>query len=231
MPTFSDTTTEQAPQVFNKPQQKRLVIGVTGGIGSGKSVVTKWFEQQGIEVVDADDIAHQIMQKGSPTLAKLVTKFGNWILTEKGEMDRKAVRQHVFTYPDALMTLESITHPAIRLEAKRRLAQTKSTYVILSAPLLLEGAEAGLANLCHRILVIDAPESLQIERASKRDKQTIEKIKAIMDNQLSREDRTNQADDIVINDGDLNNLYAQLQPLHKNYLSMANMPLSMFALC
>ena len=227
MPTFSDTTTEQAPQVFNKPLKDRLVIGVTGGIGSGKSVVTNWFQQQGIEIVDADDIAHQIMQKGSPTLAKLVTKFGDWVLTATGEMDRKAVRQHVFTHPDALMTLESITHPAIRLEVKRQLAQTKSTYVVLSAPLLLEGAEAGLANLCHRILVIDAPGSLQIKRASRRDEQTVEKIKAIMANQLTREDRTSQADDIVTNDGDLDSLYTQLEPLHQNYLNMANMPLSL----
>ena len=227
MPHFSDTTTEQAPQVFHKPRQNKLVIGVTGGIGSGKSVVTKWFEQQGIDVVDADDIAHQIMKKGSPTLAKLVAKFGDWVLTTEGEMDRKAVRQHVFTYPDALMTLESITHPAIRLEAKRQLAQTKSTYVVLSAPLLLEGAEAGLANLCHRILVIDAPETLQIERASKRDEQTIQKIKAIMDNQLTREDRKEQADDIIINDGDLSNLYTQLEPLHHTYLNMANTPLTL----
>ena len=227
MPTFSETTTEQAPQVFNKPLKDRLVIGVTGGIGSGKSVVTKWFEQQGIAIVDADDIAHQIMQPGSPTLAKLVEKLGDWVLTDTGEMDRKAVRQHVFAHPDALMTLESITHPAIRHEVKRQLAQTTSTYVVLSAPLLLEGAEAGLANLCHRILVIDAPESLQIARASKRDEQTIEKIKAIMANQLTREDRTNQADDIVTNDGDLDKLYEQLKPLHDNYLNMANMPLSL----
>lgn len=227
MPIFSDTTAEQAPQVFNKPKQNRLVIGITGGIGSGKSVVTKWFEQQGIDVVDADDIAHKIMQKGSPTLAKLVEKFGDWVLTADGQMDRKAVRQYVFSYPDALITLESITHPAIRLEAKRQLAQTTSKYVVLSAPLLLEGAEAGLANLCHRVLVIDAPEELQLERASKRDGQNIQKIKAIMANQLSREDRTRQAHDVIINDGDLSTLYTQLEPLHKDYLQMANQPLSL----
>nr|WP_227430311.1 dephospho-CoA kinase [Psychrobacter sp. I-STPA6b] len=222
MHSLTDVTRNEAPQVFNSPLQSRLVVGVTGGIGSGKSVVTQWFEQQQITVIDADVIAHQIMKKGSRTLSKLVRKFGDWVLTDEGEMDRRAVRQHVFSCPDALITLESITHPAIRLEAKKQLAQATSTYVILSAPLLLEGTEAGLANLCHRILVVDAPESLQIARASSRDGQDVQKIEAIMDNQLSRQDRVEQADDVVVNDGDLEQLYAQLQPLHAKYLEMAD---------
>lgn len=198
-----------------------FVIGLTGGIGSGKTAASDWFAQQGITVVDADVIAHQIMSANSPTLNRLVHKFGDWILTDTGELNRGALRTHVFSQPSALIELEAITHPAIRQQAKDELSTAESAYVILSAPLLLEAAEAGLANLCQRILVIDAPEHLQIHRASQRDGQSIEKIKAIMANQLGRSQRNRQADDIVVNDGTLDELYQQLARLHTNYLRLA----------
>lgn len=135
-------------------------------------------------------------------------------------MDRAAVRNHVFTSPDALMELESITHPAIREAAKEQLAASNSAYVVLSAPLLIEAAEAGLANLCQRILVIDATEDTQLARASLRDTQSVPKIKAIMANQLSREQRNSHADDVVTNDDNLAALHLQLEPLHQVYLAL-----------
>ena len=134
-------------------------------------------------------------------------------------MDRAAVRTHVFTHPEALIELESITHPAIREAAKEQLAASTSEYIILSAPLLIEAAEAGLANLCQRILVVDASEGTQLERASLRDAQSVPKIKAIMANQLSREARNSHADDVVVNDGDIAALHLQLEPLHQTYLA------------
>ena len=136
-------------------------------------------------------------------------------------MDRAAVRTHVFAHPEALVELESITHPAIREAAKEQLAASISDYIILSAPLLIEAAEAGLANLCQRILVVDASEDIQLERASLRDEQSAIKIKAIMANQLGREERNSHADDVVINNDDLAALHLQLEPLHQNYLTLA----------
>lgn len=202
-------------------KSKTLVVGLTGGIGSGKSAASAWFAEQGIDIIDADVIAHEVVAKGSATLRKIQKKFGDWVLNSDGTMDRAAVRTHVFTYPEALIDLEAITHPAIREAAKLQLTASTSPYVVLSAPLLLEAAEAGLANLCQRILVMDATEETQLARASKRDEQSVQKIKAIMTNQLSREERNRQADNVVLNESDLASLYAKLAPLHEDYLTLA----------
>lgn len=209
------------PQQINRSKNKRLVVGLTGGIGSGKSATSAWFATQGIDIIDADVIAHQVVAKGSSTLRRIQKKFGDWAINAAGEMDRAAVRTHVFTYPEALIELESITHPAIREAAKEQLAASTSAYIILSAPLLIEAAEAGLANLCQRILVVDSSEQTQLARASLRDAQSIPKIKAIMANQLGREERNRYADDVVVNEGDLAALHLQLEPLHQTYLTLA----------
>ncbi|PIE47887.1 MAG: dephospho-CoA kinase [Gammaproteobacteria bacterium] len=206
-----------------KDKTKKLVIGLTGGIGSGKTAATDWFAEQGIEIIDADVIAHQIVTKGSPTLKKIAETFGMQVLTKEGELNRQAMRKLVFDSKHAtknLAKLEAITHPAIREQAKAELEQAGSPYVIISAPLLLESQEAGLASLCKRIVLIDVPEKLQLERASKRDGLTEEKIKAVMTKQLSRQARLAQVDDIVTNDGTLAELYAKLHSLHEQYLEM-----------
>lgn len=201
-----------------------FVVGLTGGIGSGKTQASDWFAKQGITIIDADVIAREVVQAGSPTLQKIVDKFGDWVLDDSnngGEMNRQAMREYVFGRPQALMDLEQITHPAIRETAKERLENAKSAYVIIVAPLLLEGSEAGLVNLCNRILVIDTSEALQLARASQRDGQTKERIEHIMANQLSRQERLSKADDVVENVGSLEDLYQQLKPLHEQYLKMA----------
>lgn len=201
-----------------------FVVGLTGGIGSGKTQASDWFAKQGITIIDADVIAREVVQAGSPTLQKIVDKFGDWVLDDSnngGEMNRRAMREYVFGRPQALMDLEQITHPAIRETAKERLENAKSAYVIIVAPLLLEGSEAGLVNLCNRILVIDTSEALQLARASQRDGQTKERIEHIMANQLSRQERLSKADDVVENVGSLEDLYQQLKPLHEQYLKMA----------
>ncbi|WP_350562063.1 dephospho-CoA kinase [Psychrobacter sp. CAL346-MNA-CIBAN-0220] len=211
----------QRPKTINTHKSKRLVIGLTGGIGSGKSAASAWFATQGIDIIDADVIAHEVVVKGSPTLRKIQKKFGDWVINPAGQMDRAAVRAHVFTHPEALIELEAITHPAIREAAKAQLAASTSAYVVLSAPLLIEGAEAGLANLCQRILVIDASEDTQLARASLRDEQSMIKIKAIMANQLNRDERNRHADDLVVNENNLAALHLQLQPLHQTYITLA----------
>ncbi len=219
MSIISEKSIHQRQQA--KMQNKTLVVGLTGGIGSGKSAASDWFAAQGIDIIDADVIAHEVVEKGSPTLRKIQRKLGDWVVDAEGHMDRAAVRTHVFANPAALIELEEITHPAIREAAKKQLVASTSPYIILSAPLLIEAAEAGLANLCQRILVIDADEETQLARASLRDEQSLIKIKAIMANQLDRTERNSHADDIVVNEEDLANLHQQLEPLHQTYLTLA----------
>lgn len=204
-----------------RPNSQKLIVGLTGGIGSGKTAASDWFAQQGIAIVDADVIAHEITAKDSPTLEQIKATFGDWVMTSTGELDRRALRAHVFSDPQALSDLEAITHPAIRHKIKASLQTAGSPYVILSAPLLLEGGPTGLVTLCERVLVIDVPEAVQWSRAASRDQQDIEKIKAIMSQQLSRHDRLQWADDVVINEGTLAELYQQLIPLHHQYLTIA----------
>lgn len=212
-------------QQQNHTPTNKLVIGVTGGIGSGKSVATDWFAAQGIVIIDADVIAREVVAKGQPALLQIQRQFGDKLMTASGELDRGAMRAHVFAHPEELKKLEAIIHPAVRAQAQQQLAHASSAYVMLSAPLLLEGANKGaavsLASLCQRILVIDVPEQLQLERAAQRDQQSHEKIRAIMDKQLSRQHRLQQADDVVVNEGTLEELYAKLAALHAHYLQLA----------
>ncbi|WP_394260879.1 dephospho-CoA kinase [Moraxella boevrei] len=198
-----------------------LVIGLTGGIGSGKTQASDWFATQNIGIIDADILARQVVEKDSLALQQIINTFGEWLIQTDGSLNRKALRDYIFTYPDALTTLQNITHPAIRELAKQQITQVTTAYCILVVPLLLEGGENGLKSLCQRVLVIDTDENNQIQRASQRDGQTIEQIQAIMNHQLSREQRLQQADDVVVNNGTVAELYTQLAVLHQHYLSLA----------
>lgn len=201
-----------------------MVVGLTGGIGSGKTAVSDWFASQGIDVVDADVISRSITAKDSSTLQRLKDNFGDWIVAPTGELDRSALRQYVFDHPQALTQLNAITHPAIRTRIIQELEQASSDYVILSVPLLLESIkddDKGLSALCQRILVVDVPPSLQLERASRRDDQSKQHIQAIIDKQIDRHKRLSLADDVVDNSGDLTHLHRQLMPLHQYYLTLA----------
>lgn len=205
-------------------QFNNFIVGLTGGIGSGKTAASDHFASLGIQVVDADIISHSITAKGSDTLNALCQAFGTWILTPTGELDRQALRHYVFSSPKALATLNAITHPAIRQRLIADLTVATSPYVILSAPLLLEsikGNDKGLTAFCDRILVIDVPIDLQRQRASTRDTQSIDTINAIIDKQLNRSARLSLGDDIVDNSQDLPYLYAQLDSLHQTYLNLA----------
>lgn len=205
-------------------QKSPLIIGLTGGIGSGKTVVSDRFASFGIDIIDADVISHGITAKGSPILDELADVFGTDIIKE-GELDRPRLRELVFSDPAKLSKLNAITHPAIRTQIRTELDKANSPYAILSAPLLLEsikGDDKGLTALCHRILVVDTPITLQLQRASRRDGQGDEEILAIIDKQISREKRLMYADDIIDNSGDLENLYRQINELHQKYLHMAN---------
>ncbi len=195
-----------------------FVVGLTGGIGSGKSAASAWFESQCIVVVDADVVAREVVQKGQPALKDIHQTFGDWVLQADGELNRRALREHIFKAPEARKVLEQITHPAIRSAIIQQLAQADSPYAILVSPLLFETNQH---ELTQRTLLIDASEELQILRASQRDGQNEEQIKKIIAAQMPRLRKQQIADDIVLNDGHLDHLYQHLQPMHEKYLAMA----------
>ncbi|MFV5491180.1 dephospho-CoA kinase [Acinetobacter sp. ASP199] len=196
----------------------KFILGLTGGIGSGKSAASQWFEQHGIVVVDADVVAREIVEVGQPALLEIQQAFGDWVLQEDGTLNRRALREHIFQSNDARRILESITHPAIRQSIIQQLQNAQSPYVILVSPLLFETNQHELTD---HTLLIDASIELQIQRASQRDGQNIEQIHRIIAAQMPREQKQQLADDIVLNDGHLEHLYAHLQPLHEQYLQRA----------
>lgn len=192
-----------------------FILGLTGGIGSGKSAASQWFETQGITVVDADIVAREIVEKGQPALQHIQAAFGDWVLLENGELDRRALREHIFQNPEARQVLENITHPAIRQSIIQQLQAATSPYVVLVSPLLFETKQH---LLTQHTLLIDATEELQIQRASQRDGQSIEQIHKIIQAQMPRQKKRELADDIVLNNGHLEHLYRHLEPLHQAYL-------------
>jgi len=196
----------------------KFVLGLTGGIGSGKSAASQWFEAQGIAVVDADIVAREVVDIGQPTLQQIQQAFGDWVLLKDGSLNRRALREHIFQSPEARKTLENITHPAIRTSIIQQLHAAQSPYAILVSPLLFETNQH---ELTQHTLLIDAAIELQIQRASQRDRQNVEQIQKIIAAQMPREQKCAMADDIVLNDGELEHLYAHLTPLHEKYLKMA----------
>jgi dephospho-CoA kinase len=195
-----------------------FILGITGGIGSGKSAATQWFESQGIVVVDADIVAREVVELGQPALKEIQLSFGDWVLLEDGNLNRRALREHIFQFPEARETLEKITHPAIRQSIIQQLQQAESPYVILVSPLLFETNQH---ELVHHTLLIDADEQTQLQRASQRDGQNEEQIRKIISVQMPRTQKQLLANDIVMNDGLLEHLHQQLKPLHLKYLQSA----------
>lgn len=192
------------------------IVGLTGGIGSGKSAASQWFEHQGIHVVDADVVAREVVQPGQPALEKIAQHFGDWVLQADGQLDRRALRDYVFQHPEARQQLEAITHPIIRQSILSQLQQAQSAYVILVSPLLFE---TGQDRMTHRNLLVDVSEATQLKRASQRDAQSTEQIQKIIATQMPRSEKLKRADDVVHNEGTLDELYQQLMRLHTDYLT------------
>ena len=195
-----------------------LVIGLTGGIGSGKTAASDYLASKGINVVDADLAARLVVEPGQPALDAIRQRFGDGVIQNDGTLDRRALRNIVFADSSARKDLEAITHPAIGAEIVRQLNASTSPYTLLVSPLLLESSQHKLAN---RILLIDVPEAVQLSRTTSRDKVAEVQVRAIMAAQMPREEKRRRADDIVMNDADLATLHRQLDALHDNYLKMA----------
>ncbi|MCH1493194.1 MAG: dephospho-CoA kinase [Luminiphilus sp.] len=192
------------------------VIGITGGIGSGKSAVTQRLEAHGITVVDADFVARQVVEPGRPALKAISAHFGAEILHPDGSLDRAALRKIVFENPTEREWLESITHPAIRDEIGRQIANATSPYVVLSSPLLLE---AGQSDFADYVVVVDVPEAVQIMRTRARDNNDEALVRKIMAAQLPRDERIARGDEVINNEGSLEDLHQRVDALHQRLLA------------
>ena len=191
-----------------------LRIGLTGGIGSGKTTACEIFTELGVPVIDADIIAHELVKPGMPALEEIIRIFGKEVISGDGTLDRKTLRDKIFANNDDRKKLENILHPAVYNEISVQVENINSRYCIISIPLLLE---TSASKTVDRILVIDVPREQQLERASNRDNTNKNDINAIIDSQISRKDRLSAADDIVDNKGDINDLRKRICDLHEFY--------------
>lgn len=192
------------------------ILGVSGGIGSGKTAATDHFQTLGIDVIDADIVAREIVQIGESALADIAEHFGQNVLQADGTLNRAVLREIVFADPAQRKALEAITHPAIRQRLHEQCMAAQSPYAILASPLLWE---SGQATLTQRSLLIDASEATQLARASQRDGVSEAQIRAIMAAQWTREQRLAAADDVISNEGSVAELQQQINDIHQTYLA------------
>lgn len=193
------------------------ILGLTGGIGSGKSAVAQHFITLGVHCVDADHAARWVVEPGKPALAAITEHFGPQVLQASGELDRAALRALIFQAPEERRWLEALLHPLIGAEIMASLASAQSPYAILESPLLIE---SGQHKLTQRVLVVDAPEQLQLQRTMLRDQASEEQVQAILKAQALREERLKHADDVLLNDRDLPWLQSEVERLHRFYLTL-----------
>lgn len=198
------------------------IVGLTGGIGSGKSTIANLFALLDVPIIDADVVAREVVEKGSPLLTKIVEHFGLHILDKQGNLDRTALRQIVFHSEQEKKWLNQLLHPAIRAEMLRQLEVVSAPYVLWVVPLLIENK---LSEFCDRVLVVDVLPNIQLERAIKRDESKAETIQNIIASQVDRQTRLNYADDVIENNLPLEenaiNLAHQVAKLHHRYLNLA----------
>ncbi|MCO6414234.1 MAG: dephospho-CoA kinase [Thiogranum sp.] len=195
-----------------------LRIGLTGGIGSGKSEASRYFAEIGVPVIDTDVIARELVEPDQPALAEIATRFGDDVLDATGHLDRARLRQQVFADAEKRRQLESILHPRIRVRAEALANQIDAPYCVMVIPLLVETARDYPID---RILVIDTPVELQYQRLALRDGLSDREIKAVIEIQADRQQRLDAADDVVLNDGSVEQLHARIDELHRFYLKLA----------
>ena len=197
----------------------KFVVGLTGGIGAGKSAAAEEFARLGATVIDTDAIARELTEAGGAALPHIQSQFGKAFITAGGAMDRDAMRKHVFSDPAAKQALERLLHPMIRAEADRRIAASTGPYVVYVVPLLIESG--GQRDRVSRILVLDAPEDLQLERVRARSGLSDKEIRSIIAQQAARQARLAAADDVIENSGTLDALRKQVAALDARYRKMA----------
>jgi dephospho-CoA kinase len=196
----------------------KFVVGLTGGIGSGKSAAADEFAALGATVVDTDAIAHELTAKGGAAIVPIERIFGAAFVAQ-GALDRKRMREHVFANPAAKKELEQLLHPMIREESARRIAAASGAYVVHVVPLLIESPH--YRRRVNRVLVVDAPEETQVERVRARSGLSADEVRAIMRTQVTRAERLAAADDVIDNSGTRDTLRKQVAALHQKYLQFA----------
>jgi dephospho-CoA kinase len=196
-----------------------LRIGLTGGIASGKSTVTQRFAELGVPVIDADVASRSVVEPGQPGLEQVVQRFGAGVLDADGRLDRQSLRNLIFKDSSLRHALDAILHPLIRADMEREAAQAKAPYIVMAIPLLVEGGTA--RQRVDRVLVVDADETLQIQRLHARDGSSTEHARAILASQASRAARLAAADDVLLNTGTVAELRQAVDRLHEQYLQLA----------
>lgn len=196
-----------------------FIIGLTGGIGCGKSRASRFFSELGIDVIDTDEIARKLTEPHGQAIRLIKDSFGDDFLTENGSLDREKMRNLVFSDIHARSKLENILHPLILKESIEQIARTKSPYTILVVPLLFETKDYN--NIVQRILVIDCEEQIQVSRTMERSKLSEQQVKAIMAQQISRKSRLQHADDVITNNQNIDFLKTQVIQLHHKYLTLS----------
>jgi len=195
-----------------------FVVGLTGGIGSGKTAATDCFKTLGIAIVDADIASRVVVEPGREALLRIAEHFGSNFLQADGGLDRAQLRGKIFSDPEAKAWLEALLHPLIAQEIKEGLARADSPYAIFVSPLLVESKQR---DLCDRLLVIDVPEQLQIQRTTQRDNNDAEQVQRIIASQASRQQRLQEATEVIENTGALADLQQQVKILHQQYIGLA----------
>ena len=195
-----------------------LAVGITGGIGSGKSAAADRFSELGVPVIDADVIARQVVEPSQPACRKVIDAFGDEVASDDGGLNRAKLRKIIFSEPEKKTLLENILHPEIHAEILRQIAELSTPYTIVVIPLL---AESKRQYPLDRIVVIDAPAELQVSRVSARDDQSESEVKRVIQLQSSRPDRLAIADDVIENTGSLQSLRNSVDALHEKYLAIA----------
>jgi dephospho-CoA kinase len=194
-----------------------LIIGLTGGIGSGKSVASDKFKSLGITVVDADVASRTVVEPGKPALKEIEDHFGSGIITAEGKLDRNNLREIIATDPEERKWLESVLHPKIGEQITKEISESTSVYTLFVAPLLLE---TNSQERCARVVVVDVPKEVQIRRTAKRDKVSPNQVEQMVAAQMEREKRLKKADDVLLNSGTIEDLEKQVEELHKKYMQM-----------
>ena len=195
-----------------------LIIGLTGGIGSGKSVASDKFKSLGVAVVDADVASRTVVEPGKPALKEIEDHFGSGIITAEGKLDRNNLREIIATDPEERKWLESVLHPKIGEQITKEISESTSVYTLFVAPLLLE---TNSQEMCSRVVVVDVPKDVQIRRTAKRDKVSPNQVEQMVAAQMEREKRLEKADDVLLNSGTIEDLEKQVEELHKKYIKMA----------
>lgn len=195
-----------------------FTVGLTGGIGSGKSTISDLFAEFGVDIIDTDEIARELTASGKPAVGELARRFGSDVVSADGSLNRDRMRELAFSEPEVRQALQDILHPLIRAEVKHKLSTVNKPYALVVVPLLVESRNYKFAD---RILVVDCTEEQQIKRVMRRSGLSRNQVRAIMGTQASRSERLAAADDVIHNEGEIADLRSQVEKLHQQYLTLA----------